>query len=69
MLLSLSDLMAAFGVGRDAIRDWERDGRLPRASRTPGNHRRWSAVDIARILVARGYAVPKTWGVADVTAA
>lgn len=61
MLLSLPDLAAAFGVDRKTIRNWERDGKIPKASRTLGNHRRWNSAEVAPILVARGYAVPATW--------
>lgn len=63
MLLAVRELVRAFGVDKAVIHDWERDGKLPKAGRTLGGHRRWKAETIAEILGANGLPVPESWGV------
>ncbi len=63
MLVSVSDVAAAFGVDRKTVRNWEKAGALPKAGRTPGGWMRWGAEDMAVALRSRGLPVPKSWGV------
>lgn len=48
--LSTADLAAMFHVDTRTIQRWENVGRIPRATRTLGGHRRWRRSDIERIL-------------------
>ncbi len=64
MLVSVTDVAAAFGVDNRSVRKWETDGAIPPAGRTPGKHRRWAASVIAAELVKRGLPVPASWSVA-----
>lgn len=57
-LLRPQDLARLLGITRDAVAAAEEAGRLPRASRTPGLHRRWAPVDVVDHLRARGATVP-----------
>ena len=43
------DLAARFNVSDQTLRNWERDGKIPAAGRTPGGHRRYTDEHIARI--------------------
>ncbi len=63
MVISVADVARAFGVDPDTVRIWETSGKLPKASRTQGGHRRWNASDIAPLVVAKGHPVPAAWGV------
>lgn len=64
MVLSVADVARAFGVDPDTVRVWEGLGKLPKASRTFGGHRRWNATEIAPLVIAKGHPVPASWGVA-----
>lgn len=37
------------GISVDSLREWERQGTIPKAKRTPGGHRRYSDTDLDRI--------------------
>jgi DNA-binding transcriptional MerR regulator len=52
--LSVGQLAARGGVRTDTIRYYERAGLLPEPSRTDGDHRRYGAVDVDRLLFIRG---------------
>lgn len=43
------DVAKRFGVTPETVRNWEKDGRIPPASRTPGGHRRYSEEHFAAI--------------------
>jgi DNA-binding transcriptional MerR regulator len=52
--LSVGQLAARGGVRTDTIRYYERAGLLPEPSRTDGDHRRYGAADVDRLLFIRG---------------
>jgi DNA-binding transcriptional MerR regulator len=52
--LSVGQLAAQAGVRSDTIRYYERAGLLPRPRRTDGDHRRYGAADLDRLLFIRG---------------
>jgi len=52
--LSVGQLAARAGVRSDTIRYYERAGLLPRPRRTEGDHRRYGAADLDRLLFIRG---------------
>jgi DNA-binding transcriptional MerR regulator len=52
--LSVGQLAARAGVSSDTVRYYERAGLLPRPRRTGGDHRRYGAVDLDRLLFIRG---------------
>jgi len=52
--LSVGQLAARAGVRADTIRYYERTGLLPEPSRTNGDHRRYGAADLDRLLFIRG---------------
>ena len=52
--LTVGQLAACAGVRADTIRYYERAGLLPEPSRTDGDHRRYGAVDVDRLLFIRG---------------
>jgi DNA-binding transcriptional MerR regulator len=52
--LSVGQLAARAGVRADTIRYYERSGLLPRPARTGGDHRRYGAADLDRLLFIRG---------------
>src|ERR1700757_5072575 len=52
--LSVGQLAARAGVRPDTIRYYERAGLLPRPRRTGGDHRRYGAADLDRLLFIRG---------------
>jgi len=52
--LSVGQLAARAGVRADTIRFYERTGLLPRPARTDGDHRRYGAADVDRLLFVRG---------------
>jgi DNA-binding transcriptional MerR regulator len=52
--LSVGRLAARVGVRTDTIRYYERAGLLPEPSRTDGDHRRYGAADVDRLLFIRG---------------
>ena len=52
--LSVGQLAARVGVRTDTIRYYERAGLLPEPSRTDGDHRRYGAADLDRLLFIRG---------------
>ncbi len=52
--LSVGQLAAAAGVRSDTIRYYERSGLLPQPRRTDGDHRRYGAADLDRLLFIRG---------------
>ena len=61
MLVSVTDVAAAFGVDNRSVRKWESAGVIPPAGRTPGKHRRWAVAVMAAELVKRGLPVPASW--------
>jgi len=63
MVLSIPDIAVAFGVCTRTIRRWEQIGRIPKASRTLGGHRRWDSATLIPALVEGGYAVPASWNI------
>ncbi len=69
MLVSSGDIAKAAGVIADCVRQWEAKGKLPKASRTLGGHRRWHVRDVAPLLTAEGYEVPASWSAALAVAA
>lgn len=52
--LSVGQLAARAGVRTDTIRYYERAGLLPKPRRTEGDHRRYGAADLDRLLFIRG---------------
>jgi MerR family transcriptional regulator, mercuric resistance operon regulatory protein len=52
--LSVGQLAARAGVRTDTIRYYERAGLLPEPNRTDGDHRRYGAADVDRLLFIRG---------------
>lgn len=52
--LSVGQLAAQAGVRSDTIRYYERAGVLPEPRRTDGDHRRYGAADLDRLLFIRG---------------
>lgn len=48
--LGTAEVAALFRVDVRTIARWEASGRLPRATRTLGGHRRWLRIDIQRAL-------------------
>src|SRR5271170_8016464 len=52
--LTVGQLAARAGVTADTIRYYERAGLLPEPSRTDGDHRRYGAADLDRLLFIRG---------------
>jgi len=52
--LSVGQLAARAGVRADTIRYYERAGLLPEPNRTDGDHRRYGAADLDRLLFIRG---------------
>jgi DNA-binding transcriptional MerR regulator len=52
--LTVGQLAARVGVRTDTIRYYERAGLLPRPHRTDGDHRRYGAADLDRLLFIRG---------------
>jgi DNA-binding transcriptional MerR regulator len=52
--LTVGQLAARAGVRADTIRYYERAGLLPEPSRTDGDHRRYGAADLDRMLFIRG---------------
>jgi DNA-binding transcriptional MerR regulator len=52
--LSVGQLASRAGVRPDTIRYYERAGFLPRPRRTGGDHRRYGAADVDRLLFIRG---------------
>ena len=52
--LSVSQLAARGGVSPDTVRYYERAGLLPEPRRTGGDHRRYGAADLDRLLFIRG---------------
>src|SRR3984885_9019778 len=52
--LTVGQLAARVGVRADTIRYYERAGLLPEPSRTDGDHRRYGAADLDRMLFIRG---------------
>jgi len=52
--LSVGQLAARAGVRADTIRYYERAGLLPEPHRTDGDHRRYGAADLDRLLFIRG---------------
>ena len=52
--LSVGQLASRAGVRSDTIRYYERAGLLPRPRRTDGDHRRYGAADLDRLLFIRG---------------
>jgi DNA-binding transcriptional MerR regulator len=53
-LLTVGRLASLAGVRPDTIRYYERAGLLPAPRRTGGDHRRYAATDIDRLLFIRG---------------
>lgn len=53
-LLTVGKLAARAGVRADTIRYYERAGLLPVPRRTDGDHRRYGAGDVDRLLFIRG---------------
>jgi DNA-binding transcriptional MerR regulator len=52
--LSVGQLAARAGVRADTIRYYERSGVLPEPCRSGGDHRRYGAADVDRLLFIRG---------------
>jgi DNA-binding transcriptional MerR regulator len=52
--LTVGQLAARAGVRTDTIRYYERSGLLPAPRRTDGDHRRYGAADLDRMLFIRG---------------
>lgn len=52
--LTVGQLAARAGVRADTIRYYEREGLLPVPQRTGGDHRRYGAADVDRLLFIRG---------------
>jgi DNA-binding transcriptional MerR regulator len=52
--LSVGQLASRVGVRSDTIRYYERAGLLPKPHRTNGDHRRYGALDVDRVLFIRG---------------
>jgi len=52
--LSVGQLAARAGVRADTVRYYERAGLLPEPHRTDGDHRRYGAADLDRLLFIRG---------------
>ncbi len=52
--LTVGQLAARAGVRADTIRYYERSGLLPEPNRTDGDHRRYGAADVDRLLFIRG---------------
>lgn len=52
--LSVGQLASRAGVRTDTIRYYERAGLLPEPHRTDGDHRRYGAADVDRLLFIRG---------------
>ena len=52
--LSVGQLASRAGVRPDTIRYYERVGLLPEPDRTDGDHRRYGAADLDRLLFIRG---------------
>ena len=52
--LTVGQLAARAAVRADTIRYYERAGLLPQPSRTDGDHRRYGAADVDRLLFIRG---------------
>ena len=52
MQVSLSKVAWALGVSEDTIRRWEREGRILKATRTEGGHRRWDADDVLEMMAS-----------------
>jgi len=64
MLVSSGDIAEVAGVTADCVRLWEKAGKLPKARRTLGHHRRWHVREVAPLLAAEGYTVPAAWSAA-----
>ena len=52
--LTVGQLAARTGVRADTVRYYEREGLLPAPQRTQGEHRRYGAADVDRLLFIRG---------------
>ena len=52
--LTVGQLATRAGVRADTVRYYERAGLLPEPSRTDGDHRRYGAADVDRLLFIRG---------------
>jgi DNA-binding transcriptional MerR regulator len=48
-LLTIGDLTQKYRVSSESLRNWEKQGLLPPAKRTPGGHRRYSSEHVAAI--------------------
>jgi DNA-binding transcriptional MerR regulator len=71
-MLTINAVATMLHVSVDFIRRAERLGLIPRASRTPGGHRRWSPsdLDFIRAALTRGVAIvihPRARGEQGVT--
>ena len=56
--LTLSDVCGLLGVSADTVRRWEKEGRIPAAHRSAGNHRRWDALQISQAARVASRAAP-----------
>ena len=50
MLLSIGKVANMFGVCTQTIRNWSKDGLLNEYKRTLGNHRRYSQIEVEKLL-------------------
>ncbi|MEX2215630.1 MAG: MerR family DNA-binding transcriptional regulator [Phycisphaeraceae bacterium] len=55
---SIGDLVSRYGVAAQSLRNWEDQGFIPPARRTPGKHRRYGAEHVQALDALLGYRPP-----------
>ena len=57
-LIPIGDLVSRYGVAPQSLRNWEQQGLIPPARRTPGGHRRYGAEHVAALDRLLGVRAP-----------
>ena len=57
---SIGDLVLRYGVAAQSLRNWEEQGLIPPARRTPGKHRRYGEEHVRALDALLGYRPPVT---------
>ena len=53
ILIDITETARRLGVCTWTLRQWDKKGTLKPASRTPGNHRRYSAAEVDELVAKR----------------
>ena len=57
-LIPIGDLVSRYGVAPQSLRNWEQQGLMPPARRTPGGHRRYGPEHVVALDRMLGVAPP-----------